>query len=68
MTDQQFSANREDIGNLFNSVLQFVDARLKGADDSCKAPPEVPNPPNPLRFDQMINDLKTEQRQSPRVR
>jgi tetratricopeptide (TPR) repeat protein len=69
MTDEQFAAQRKNLGNFFSSVAEIADSHLKGNKSSvasCK--PDPAQPSDPGKFDRIINQIGTEERQSPRVR
>jgi len=69
MTDEQFAAQQKNIGTLFSSVTGIAESGLKGdksavglCGDAAAAAPDSG------RFDRIMNQIGTEERQSPRVR
>jgi hypothetical protein len=69
MTDEQFAAQCKDLGNFFNSVAEIADAHLQGNKSSvASCQPDPAQPSDPGKFNRIINQIGTEERQSPQVR
>jgi hypothetical protein len=72
VTDEQFAAEKKSFGIILNDVAGIGESGLAGHAVDCPAPKQVQGPartPYDRRnFDQMINDIKEQERQSPRVR
>jgi hypothetical protein len=67
MIEAQFAAQKRNMTTLFSSVAGFADSGLKGDKSAvglCRAAPG----PNSGAFDRTIDQIKSQERQSPRVR
>lgn len=62
LTSEQFSAWRASLRIIFNSVALDAQSRLAGSNGVCTVKPDHG------RFDRIIDQIRSEQRQSPRVR
>jgi hypothetical protein len=69
MTDEQFAAQRKSLGKFLSSVAEIAESNLKG-----QKPAIAPCEPDPAgasdtdKFDRIMNEIGTEERESPRVR
>jgi hypothetical protein len=64
MTDQQFDAQKKSTAALFDSVKEIAEGGLSEPQvDSCKAAP-----PDPGKFDRIMNEIKSQEPQTPQVR
>jgi tetratricopeptide (TPR) repeat protein len=68
MTDEQFAAQRKNLSNFFSSVAEIADSHLKGDKPLAPCKPDPAEPSDPSKFDRIINQIGTEDSQSPRVR
>jgi hypothetical protein len=64
LTSEQFAAAKTSFGIILNSVAADAESRLKGDPSVCYQAPR----PDPGRFDRIIDQILSEQRQAPRVR
>lgn len=69
MTDEQFAAQRKNLGDFFRSVAEIADSHLNGNKSPVAPCPSDPTEPaDPGRFGRIMNQIGAEERQSPRVR
>lgn len=64
LSSEQFAAAKTAYGIILNSVARDAESRLKGETVICY----MDHDPDPGRFDRMIDEILSEQRQAPRVR
>jgi hypothetical protein len=73
MNDEQFAADKKSFAIIFHGVTEMADSGLAGQTVVCTSPSSsarATTPPFDGRkiFDHLIDDLKEQERQSPRVR
>jgi hypothetical protein len=71
LTDDEFAERKKNIEMLFNSELAIAESGLHGdksPNEACKAAPDAVFALEGVSFDQMIDDIKSQKRQEPRVR
>jgi len=69
MTDEQFAAQRKNLGNLFSSVAEIAESHSKGNKPAAARCAPDPAPPSDAgKIDRIMNQISAEERESPRVR
>jgi len=76
LTDEQFAAEKKSFQIILNDVAGMAESGLAGSAVNCMVSTPAPNrtsspartPYDRSNFDRMINDIKEQERQSPRVR
>jgi hypothetical protein len=76
LTDEQFAAEKKSFEIILHDVAGMAESGLAGSAVNCMVPTPNPNstsspartPYDRSNFDRMINDIKEQERQSPRVR
>lgn len=74
VSEEQFDANKKSFAIIFHGVTEMAESGLAGQQVDCSVPRRVQakgtvgTPDNHLYFEQMINEIKEQERQSPRVR
>lgn len=66
VTEEQFAAEKRSFAIIFRDVAAMAESGLTGSAVNCSVPAREPY--DRRNFDRMIDDIKEQQRQSPRVR